>query len=335
MAVLRKQLLDVNPNRLFTVVSLPHAARTDIFVRQLQALVTPETQIADDLVDTWIWWLNANQPDQGGVCVPHLGWAHKLIAPPTDPRPAPSTGGRERAAPQPRANTLNIPPYKDLADWESRTARDTGRNLRSMVERYQPGVDTARAGPPRREGDPSTMAMIVLEIGHYYQVRITPHLQEYHWSLEAVDSMLPASAALPDGPTPLPHNQPPDPQPSIVSGGAGTWHPGGALYCRRRSGQRRWPHTRDWTETWRFHLASRQQPEAIPKGEGTAETPTATNLRQVFAITQIRALAMSAQLQPAIRTETEAQAAHAALVQEILSALRSALVRRVGNPRGP
>ena len=32
--------------------------------------------------------------------------------------------------------------------------------------------------------------MIVLENGHYYQVRIIPHPQDNHWSLEAVDSML-------------------------------------------------------------------------------------------------------------------------------------------------
>ena len=79
--------------------------------------------------------------------------------------------------PQPRANTLNIPAYKDLADWENRTARDRGLNLRSMVERYPPGAGMARAGPPPREGDPSTIAMIVLEGGHYYQVRISPHPQ--------------------------------------------------------------------------------------------------------------------------------------------------------------
>ena len=59
------------------------------------------------------------------------------------------------------------------------------------------------------------------------------------------------------------------------------------------------------------------------------------NLCPVFAIHQIRALALGEQLQPAICTETEAQAAHAALVHEILSVLRSALVRRVGNPPGP
>ena len=46
--------------------------------------------------------------------------------------------------------------------------------------------------------------MIVLKSGHYYQVRITPHPQECHWNMEAVDSSLQARAALPDGPTPYP-----------------------------------------------------------------------------------------------------------------------------------
>ena len=86
---------------------------------------------------------------------------------------------------------------------------------------------------------------------------------------------------------------------------------------------------------WRFHLDDRQQLEAIPQHERAAETPTATNVCPVFAMHQIRALAMGGQLQPAIRTETEAKAAHAALVHEILTVLRSALVRRVGNPPGP
>ena len=86
------------PPRLFAVVPLPHAVTTEIFVRQLQALVTPEAQVSDDLVAAWIWWFNTHQPAQGGVRVPHLGWVHTLIAPQTDPRPAPSTGGREQAA---------------------------------------------------------------------------------------------------------------------------------------------------------------------------------------------------------------------------------------------
>ena len=92
---------------------------------------------------------------------------------------------------------------------------------------------------------PSTISMIVLESGHYYQVRITPHPQECRWNLEAVDSILPARAALPDGPTPLPHNQPRDPLTAVVLGEAGSWHPGHALYCLWRWAQRRWPHTRD------------------------------------------------------------------------------------------
>ena len=85
MATLRENLRNVDPNRLFAVVPLPHAPTTQIFVRQLQALVTPGTQISDDLIEAWIWWFNTHQPAQGGVWVPHLGWVHTLIAPPTDP----------------------------------------------------------------------------------------------------------------------------------------------------------------------------------------------------------------------------------------------------------
>ena len=132
------------------MVPLPQAASTDISVRQIQALVTPGMQIADDLVDAWKWLFNLNQPDQRGLCVLHLGWAHTLFAPPTEPRPAPSTGGRERAAPQQRAKDLNIPPYKGLADWEKRTAPDRGRSVRDMVERYQGGQGTRRTPTTRR-----------------------------------------------------------------------------------------------------------------------------------------------------------------------------------------
>ena len=42
VATFRGHLRDVDPNRLYAVVPLPHAATTVIFVRQLQALVTPE-----------------------------------------------------------------------------------------------------------------------------------------------------------------------------------------------------------------------------------------------------------------------------------------------------
>ena len=168
-----------------------------------------------------------------------------------------------------------------------------------MTERYQ---ETARAAPPPRKRDPSTIARIVLENGHYYQVLIIPHPQESHWSLEAVGSMLPATAALPDSPTPLLEGQPPDPLTAVVSGTVGTWHPGHALYCLCQWARRRWPYTRVWSATWRFHLDSRQQLEAIPQRKRTAETPTVPNLCPVFAIHQIRALALGEQLQPTICT---------------------------------
>ena len=158
MVALWEHLQDVNPNRLFAVVCLLDAAATDTSVWQLQALVTPGMQIADDLVDAWMWWFNTNQPDQGGVWVPHLVWGHTLIAPPTDPRPAPSTGGQHQAAPQSRANALNIPPYKDLAERESRTAPGWGRNLSELVEGYPSGTEAARAGPRDAKMTPTPSA---------------------------------------------------------------------------------------------------------------------------------------------------------------------------------
>ena len=179
------------------------------------------------------------------------------------------------------------------------------------------------------------MSMIRLESGHYYQVRINPHPQELHRNLEAVDYMLQASAALPDSPTPLPQNQPPDPLTTVASLGAGSWHPGHALYCLWRWAQRRWSHTKDWFATWRFRLDGRQQLEAIPQHERTTESPATGKLCPVFAINQIRVLALNRKLPPTISTKTEARAAHAALVHKIFGALRSPLVRPRGNPRGP
>ena len=173
--------------------------------------------------------------------------------------------------------------------------------------------------------------MIVLESGDYYQVRIIPHPQECNWNLEAVDSMLPASAALPDSPTPLPQIPPPDPLTAFVLGEASSWHPGHSLYCLWRWAQRHWPHTKDCSTTWRVHMDGRQQLEAIPEHERTTESPATGNLFPVFAIHQIQALVLGGQLLPTIRTETEARAAHSALVHEIFSALHRALVRLLGN----
>ena len=73
--------------------------------------------------------------------------------------------------------------------------------------------------------------MVVLESGYYYQVRITPRPLENPWDLEAADSMLPRDVDLSDGPTLLLPGQLPDLLTAIVSGAAGTWHQGHALYC--------------------------------------------------------------------------------------------------------
>ena len=66
------------------------------------------------------------------------------------------------------------------------------------------------------------------------------------------------------------------------------------------------------------------------KGPAKHTWPTAglmtTEVLSSTGIRQIRALALGEQLQPANRTQTEAGAAHAALVHEILRVLRSALV---------
>ena len=170
-------------------------------------------------------------------------------------------------------------------------------------------------------------------MAHYYQVRIIPHPQDNHWSLEAVDSMLQATTGLPDNPTPLLPNQPPDPLTAIVSGrqAPGTQATpstvsGGGRGAAGRTpgrGQRRGDSTSTAGSRWRPSRSRRQK------------TPTEPNLCPIFAVHQIRALALGGQLQPAIRTETEARAAHAALVHEIFSALRSALERLAGNPPGP
>ena len=122
---------------------------------------------------------------------------------------------RGPGAGRPAAETRN-PPHptaRGLAPWESGTACNRGRNLTSLAARYP---ETARAAPPPRERDPSTIAMIVLQNGHYYQVRIIPHPQETHRSLEAVDSMLPVTTALPKSPTLLLNDQPLDPLTVIV-----------------------------------------------------------------------------------------------------------------------
>ena len=170
----------------------------------------------------WIWWFKCHQPHWGWVWVPHLAWTHTPIAPSTEPRPAPYTGGRIRAAPQLNAAALNIPPHGGLAYSESRTARERGQNLRTMTERYAQTAGPGAHAEPLPRDAPSTVAMVVLESGPYYQVRITPRPLDNQWDLEAADSMVPRDVGLPDDPTPLLPGQPPDLLTAIVSGAAGS-----------------------------------------------------------------------------------------------------------------
>ena len=279
----------------------------------------------------WIWWFNYFQPDRGGVWVPHLASAHTHIAPPSEPQPASNPGGRRRAALQLNANALNIPPHGGLAYWKDRTARERGQNLQIMTEHYaQTAGPGSHAVPPPRD-TASTVGMVVLESRYYYQVRITPRPLENHWDLDAADPMLPRDVVLPHGPIFLLPGQPRDLLTAMVSGAAGTWHPGHALYFVWRWAQRRWPHTRYWSAAWRFHLDGRQQTEAIPPHERTAGRPKSDNLCPVFAIHQIQTLA-AGQVSPAIHTDEEARAAHTPLVSAILADLRTALPRHPGNP---
>ena len=72
--------------------------------------------------------------------------------------------------------------------------------------------------------------------------------------------------------------------------------------------------------------SARGRAKGPAKHAGPTARPMTTGVLSNTAIRQIRALALGERLQPATGTETETQAAHAALVHEIFSALRSALV---------
>ena len=104
----------VHQDRRFTVALLPHGA-TNICVRQLHKLPSLGQRTPDDLIDERIWWFNHQQPKQGRIWVPHLAWAHTLIAAPTRPRPATSPGGRARATLQLNAHVLDITPHNRRA----------------------------------------------------------------------------------------------------------------------------------------------------------------------------------------------------------------------------
>ena len=262
----------------------------------------------------------------------HLAWAHTLVAPLTEPRPAPRARGWKWAAPKMRADALNILPYNGLAAWESWTGPERGSNIRAMVERYAAGPETSHAKPPGR-GTLSVVSMVVFKDGQYYQVRITPWLLAPRLDLEAVDSMLLRDPALPDGPSTLYPDQRLDPLTATMSGRAGSWHQGHTLYCLRRWAQRRWPHTREWSAVWRLHLEGQQHAKVI-LAHARVKPPTTANLCPVCVIYQIRALA-TGQVPPTIHTEAKARGAHAALVSELFDVLRTALIRDPDNPPMP
>ena len=119
---LRAHFQGARTDRRFAAALLSHGA-TNMRVGQLRGLLTLGQRTPDDLIDVWIWWFKYHQADNWRIWVPHLAWAHMLIAPPTEPQPAANPGGRTQAAPQLIADALNIPPYDGLAYWESRTAR--------------------------------------------------------------------------------------------------------------------------------------------------------------------------------------------------------------------
>ena len=75
--------------------------------------------------------------------------------------------------PQQSGNTLKIPRYDGLAYWESRTAKEGGHDLRTMMERYAQTVWAEAYAEPPAGDTPSTVAMVALKSGHYYQVRFT------------------------------------------------------------------------------------------------------------------------------------------------------------------
>ena len=130
-----------------------------------------------------------------------------------------------------------------------------------------------------------------------------------------------------DSPTRLPQDVLPDPLAAIMSGRAGSWHPGHVPYCLWPWAKRPWLHTREWPAAWRFHLHGRQQAEVISPHE-PAYPPAKAKLCVVFAIHQL----VSGWQSPTINTEEEVPEADAALMSELFDTLCSGLVRHPGSP---
>ena len=122
------------------------------------------------------------------------------------------------------AHRINIPPHANLESWESNTALAKGRNLTHMVDGYAQGARQHTPCPPSPD-TPRPVRLVMLEIGQYYHGRVTPRPEDKQWDLEAVNSIIPVAAPLPDAPTTVNPGQPPDPMTAVTSGQAGSWHP--------------------------------------------------------------------------------------------------------------
>ena len=115
--------------------------------------------------------------------------------------------------------------------------------------------------------------MVVLENGHYYQVRITPRPLARQTDLESVDSMLPRDKPMPDCTTTLPSDQSPDPLSTILSGRACSWHPGHVHHCLWWWAPRRWQHIRERSAAQRFHVDGRPATRGGHPAQRTGEPP--------------------------------------------------------------
>ena len=93
---LQRKSKGLHTNSRFAVTSLSHGA-TNIYVGEVETLLSPEASISDNLVNVSVRWLNLQQPTQEQMWVTHVSQRHTLIALPAKHRLAPTAGGREKS----------------------------------------------------------------------------------------------------------------------------------------------------------------------------------------------------------------------------------------------
>ena len=64
VVALRRHFKGLRPDRCFALAPLALGA-ANIYVRQCQALLSPQERCPSGLLDAWTWWFNLHQPDQG------------------------------------------------------------------------------------------------------------------------------------------------------------------------------------------------------------------------------------------------------------------------------